>query len=287
MARPCPTLFPWLLAAALAATLPAASWAGAWTQPTGAYYFRIAAAGIDTRSRYDGSGARVPFQSLEATPRDAAYAMRELRAYGEIGLSERVTGYGSLTYKSVAVEDPAARRATRGAGDLWLGSRFRLTAAGAPPVSLAFETWLPTGYDPAAQPALGTGALDGAVRVVAGLSGRGWYTTGDVGWMARGGEYADQWLATAEAGGSLARVGGRVVLRLAEAVGAPPARATGFDPARANPRMAQLDVSLGYEVGAGTRLELGIAHALRGRETLAGNTIELAVARSGRIVPAP
>jgi len=261
------------------------SWvhAGAWTQSRGGYYGRVAFAGIDTEGRFDGDGERIAFQTSGTIARNGEYRSREIRGYGEYGVLERLTAYGSLTYKRVAVEDLTTVRETYGFSDLDLGGRYRLTPDGLPPVSVAAEARVPTGYSTDDNPALGAGQFDGTVKLLAGVSSAGWYATGDVGWMARGGRYQDQFVGSLEAGGRASRYGGRTVLRWAQSVGGEEPAGLGFDPALASPRMLMLDAALAVETLPGVNLEFALSHVLTGRSALAGNTLEVALVRSGRL----
>lgn len=258
--------------------------AGAWTQPVGGYYGRIGFAGIDTHARFDGSGDRVAYQTSGTIARDAEYRSRELRGYGEYGVLERLTLYGSLSYKRLAVEEQAALHETNGPGDLYLGARGRLTRGG-PPLSIAGEVKLATGYSTDENPSLGAGQSDATIKVLSGLSGARWYATGDLGWTHRAGSFQNQLVSSLEAGGRAgSRLGGRAVLRWARSIGELRALpAGGFDPALASPRMLVLDGAVSADVGANVSLELAVSSTLSGNNSLAGNTLEIAVVRSGSL----
>src|SRR5439155_12602483 len=115
------------LASAILAAPPAH--AGAWTQPPGSLYARLTYAGINSQTRFDADGE---CRSLEPrfafAARDGAteYRAREARVYAEYGLVERFTTYGSLTYKSVVMEEPVVKSTNSGFGDLMLGGRYRV-----------------------------------------------------------------------------------------------------------------------------------------------------------------
>jgi len=86
---------------ALLIVAPGSADAGAWTQPKGSAYIKIAAAGLDTRSRFDREGHRVGFDDLGGTTSLATeYRSREIRIYAEYGASDAVTLYGSLAYRT-------------------------------------------------------------------------------------------------------------------------------------------------------------------------------------------
>ena len=103
--------------------------AGAWTQPPGNLYARLTYAGITSRTRFDADGERVDLEPRFAFGgRDGAteYRAREARAYAEYGLIERFTTYGSLTLKSVVMDEPVVKSTKFGTGDFIVGGRYRV-----------------------------------------------------------------------------------------------------------------------------------------------------------------
>lgn len=275
------------LAAALAALLgiPGAARAGAWTQPDAHYYARVSIAGINSMSHFDESGRRVAFRSTGSVPLDAVYESRELRAYLEYGLLDRLTLYGSTAYKSLAMDEGRVRRVTSGLGDLGLGGRFRLTG-GRIPASVAGEVTVPPGYSTEDNPALGAGEVDVAFRGLVGASWGRIYTTADGGFRLRGGDYQNEIVGSLEAGGRLpGMLGGRCVLRFERSVGASRRATSGssFDPVLESPRRLTIGGVLSLEIQPGLELEGTISHVLSGRNALAGNTLEIALVGFGPI----
>jgi hypothetical protein len=261
-----------------------AALAGAWTQARGHVYFRAAVSGVDTDERFDVDGERVPFQESGAAIRDTEYRSRELRLYAEYGITDLVTGYGSLAYARLRMEQVSVRYETNGAADLYLGVRYRLTRGG-PPVSVSGEVKVPTGYATEETPALGAGTADGTARLLAGISRGRSYGTAEAGFTLRAGDFQNELLYAAEVGWSAPRtLSARAVLRGRRALGEPSPE-TGasplFDPGLASPRLATIDGVLGFEVARGVTLETGISRVLGGRNALAGTALEVALAWSG------
>src|SRR5262245_6937554 len=244
----------------------------------------MAGAGIDTRSRFDGSGSRVGLQLSGPAGRETLYRGREGRLYVEYGVLDALTGYGSFLYKDVRLEQPSVVYRTRGGGDAALGVRWRLVP-GRVPLSVAAEANVPTGYESADNPALGAGQVDATVRALAGVSGGWWYGTADAGYTHRAGRYRDEVVLTAEVGGRAAsRYGGRVVLRGVRSLGSTEAmQGTVFDPSLASPRSLVLDTVASVAISRAVSIEAGVSQARTGRNTLAGNTLELGLAWSADV----
>ena len=258
---------------------PASARAGAWTQPSGTAYIKVAAAGLDTRSRFDRDGNRVGFDDGGGLTRSTEFRSRELRIYGEYGASDAVTIYGSLAYKDLATEQLASRFEARGGGDLYAGVRYRLRD-GSVPVSLSIDGKIPTGYDITDQPSLGTGKADLGARLLAGTSFGRAYVTGDAGFLYRSGRYRNEMVFSGEAGTRLpGPIYTRALLRGIHALGRPATEDQGaiFDPGLSSPRELLLVGTVGLDVGDGVSLEAALAHVLNGREALAGNTVEISV----------
>ncbi|HEU4335492.1 MAG TPA: hypothetical protein VFT32_13435 [Candidatus Eisenbacteria bacterium] len=278
-----------ILAAALALLDPGSARAGAWVQPVDRGYFRLAFFGMDSRARYDENGERIGLYTSSGGSRPVEYGLREVRGYFEFGLGARVTGYGSLAWKQVRNTQPTAVFETTGSGDLNLGVRYGLRR-GAVPVGAAFELRLPTAYDETDAPALGAGAVDAIGRLLVGTSWGWGYTTGDVGYGLRGRGYRDEFLYDGELGSRfLGPLYGRAVVRGIVALGSggsPDMESRDvFDPGLASPRSLILSGTLGCDLAGGLALEASFEHAARGRDALAGNGVEIALAYTGFVRP--
>jgi hypothetical protein len=272
--------------------LPSQARGGAWTQPPGVAYVRAAYAWQSSRVRFDETGEKIGLEPPGSVRHDTEYRAREVRIYAEYGLLSRVTPYGSVAYKRVRIEEPVAvvrprlvpgvTHATDGFGDVYLGSRCRLSG-GSIPMSAAVEVKLPSGYSTSANPALGNGEVDVTLRGLVGASIRWLYTTADLGWSQRGGDYQNELVYSAEIGGRFAEsfYSWRGVLRGRRALGAvAPSAATTFDPSLASPRLLELSAAVGARVLPQLDVEVGAAQVLTGRNTLAGAVFELALAWS-------
>jgi hypothetical protein len=278
-----------ILAAAAAFTLSRTASAGAWVQPENRGYFRLAYFGMDSRTRYDGEGERVGLYSRSGGSRPVEYGDREVRGYGEYGISDRVTAYGSITWKQVQNRQPTAVFETTGSGDLYLGGRVALRS-GAVPWAAALELKLPTAYDETVAPALGSGSVDAIARLLAGTSWGWGYTTFEAGYSLRGGGYRDEWLYSGEVGSRVAgplyaRAVARGVVSLGSGTSEEAASREVFDPGVASPRSLTLSGTLGVDLGGGLALEGSFEHAAPGRDTLAGNGVEVGLAWSGLLRP--
>ena len=273
---------------------PPAARGGAWTQPPGRGYLRASFAWQSSRVRFDENGKRVGLEAPGSPRHDTEYRAREIRIYSEYGLLSSFTPYGSLAYKRLRLLEPSAFvrprfvpesvHSTSGLGDVTLGGRYRVR--GSPvPLSVAAEIKVPGGYSSAAIPALGNGKVDVTLRGLAGASARWAYATADLGWTRRGGDYQDELLYSAEVGGRFA--GGfyswRGVLRGRRALGAPtPSAMDAFDPSLANPSVLELSAVVGAQVFSGVDVEVSSAHAVSGRNSLAGPVFEVGLAWSPR-----
>ena len=269
--------------------LPLAASAGAWVQPESRGYFRLAYFGMDSRTRYDENGQRVGLYTSSGGSRPVEYGDREVRGYGEYGISDRVTAYGSIAWKQVQNREPTAVFETTGSGDLYLGGRVALHV-GLVPLAAAFELKLPTAYDETDTPALGSGSVDAIARLLAGTSWGSGYTTYDIGYSLRGGGYRDEGLYSGEVGNRIvgpfyARGVARGVVSLGSGKSEEAANRDVFDPGVASPRSLALSGTLGVDLGGGLVLEASFEHAAPGRDTLAGNGVEVGLAWNGFLRP--
>jgi hypothetical protein len=273
----------------IAVSSPTRADAGAWLQPEGRGYLRLSYFGMDTSSRFDESGARTGLFTRSGGSRPVEYGDREIRGYAELGVSDRVTAYGSLAWKRVRNTQPTAVFETTGPGDLHAGARYGL-ARGRVPLSVAFELKIPTAYDETDAPALGAGAVDGTARALIGTSWGWGYTTADAGYGVRGGGYRDELLLSGEVGSRFAGpLYGRTVARGVYALGSGSTSGAAerevFDPGLASPRSLVFSGTLGVDVGRGLAIEATFEHAAGGRDALSGNGLELALAYSGFALP--
>ena len=223
--RPLHPLLPWIpLAALLLAAAPGRLEAGAWTQPQGGFYSKLAGLSFSSLAYLDTDGER---HDRAVDPQEEL-SDRGLSAYLEYGLLDRLTLVASLPYKSLSFTNPRESRyfealdstivrqhpdqTASGLADLELRLRWRLLLDPAV-VSLAAGGKFPLGYEvpteiPESYVPLGTGETDGEVRLLVGKSlypvpG---YVTGTLGYRRRGGEYGDELFHGLEAGYSWNRL---------------------------------------------------------------------------------
>jgi len=248
--------------------------AGAWLQPKGDGYGKVSLLAQRTAQRLDDEG-----NPANANPGGADYAEQQVFFYGEWGLKHWFTALGSFAIKNQTIET-TPEFGTLSTGDLRLGGRLGLVQG---PKSLAIESlvWIPT-YpksdlsQPPSQreqflPA-GTGEPALEIRLLGGLSlfPLPLYTNLDVGYLARGGEFTDQWLGTVEFGGSNQNLFAKLELRwLFEA------SSGGVDlvGGRVSPpeRFLRAGIELAFRVVGPAWFNLGYSPLIQGQNTLDSN----------------
>ena len=223
----------WIPLAALLTAIPAPLHAGAWTQAPGGLYCKIAGLSFRSPEYLDAAGER---QVRAAKPSVEELSDRNISAYLEYGLLERLTlvatlPYKRLVYKKTEVKvfksDVLDTTITRvhpdeirtGLADLELRLRWRLLLNPAV-VSLALGGKFPLGYDVdqdgngalgtlgpspvdgASKVPLGTGAHDVDMRLLVGKSLYPFpgYLTSAIGYRQRGGAFSNEFFYGFEAG---------------------------------------------------------------------------------------
>jgi hypothetical protein len=199
--------------AALILLLPAAARAGAWLQPTGGSYVKVAGVHSATTDRIDCRGDREP-----AEPFGGTYSENKIFLYGEYGWTGALTAVGSFGFGEQEIVDAEVPDyGTRSSGDLRVGLRWGLRRDPRLPISVeslvsiptypSTDLTLPVGQREQYLPA-GSGEVEAELRLQAGLSF--WpvpgYANVDAGYRVRGGDFGDQWLLAAELGASLGRL---------------------------------------------------------------------------------
>ena len=222
--RPRPLLPCLPLAAILLAAAPGRVDAGAWTQPQGGFYSKLAGLSFSSRAVLNTDGER---QDRAVDPREEL-SDRGLSAYLEYGLLDRLTLVASLPYKRLVFRNPREARyfealdstivrqhpdqSRSGLADLEMRLRWRLLLDPAV-VSLAAGGKFPLGYEvpteiPESYVPLGTGETDAEVRLLVGKSlyPLPAYVTGTLGYRRRGGDFGDELFHGLEAGYSYNRL---------------------------------------------------------------------------------
>ena len=215
-------LRPWIPLALLLAAVPARLDAGAWTQSTGGFYFKLAGLSFRSQEYLNTDGER---QDRVEAPSTEELSDQGLSAYLEYGLRDHLTLVATLPYKRLLFEKrdvkvfgpPAdttiireyADETRSGLADLELRLRWRLLLDPAV-VSLAVGGKFPMGYKmrPESFVPLGTGESDGEVRLLVGKSlyPLPAYVTGSLGYRRRGGDFGDELFHGLEAGYSWNRL---------------------------------------------------------------------------------
>ena len=292
-------LRPWIpLTALLLAAVPAQLHAGAWTQPQGGFYSKLAGLSFSSRAYLDLDGERRDrAQDPQEELSDRGYS-----AYLEYGLLDRLTLVASLPYKSLEFTNPTEARyfealdstivrqhpdqSSSGLADLELRLRWRLLADPAV-VSLAAGGKIPLGYDvpteiPESYVPLGTGETDAEVRLLVGTSlypvpG---YVTGTLGYRLRGGDYGNELFHGLEAGYSFDRLLVKGVIEGIQTLG--DCGATGATGGLVGDQN-NLKFSPGLIWSFNDRVEISadLFHIVSGCNTAAGTTYALGLALKG------
>ena len=178
----------WLATGLLALCWAGEVGAGAWSQPRGGYYAKLSGIHYSTSEVFNDMGRRAAM-GMD----DNQFRARQVLAYGEYGLRERLTLTGQVGAGRLVSEDRFVERITWGLGDVHLGAKYQLTEGPlvlSPQVEVAF----PSGYDPEYDPALGTGHSELGTRLLAGLSlyPLPLYAGAEAGYKLRGGPFSNQ-----------------------------------------------------------------------------------------------
>jgi hypothetical protein len=249
--------------------------AGAWTHEAGGSFLKIGFEQWETDRRFGLDGSRVPYLDPAAGfIDDGDYRNQAFRAYGEYGFTDDWTATAAASLEEVRARGHGQALQQTGLSDITLQLKRRLLAAPLV-VSALGEVKLPTGYDAAQAPALGTGQVDFGGRLAMGRSLGALYLTAEAGYRVRG-KRADEFPFAIEAG---LTVRDQVLLR-GELSGAAslrmPAVSGGFDPASAESRYLSGGLAL-VLLGEPLDFVFGVDHALTGRNALAGTRYSFSV----------
>ncbi len=178
----------WLAMGLLAWCWAGAVWAGAWSQPRGGFYAKLSGIHYSTTEVFNDMGKRAAM-GMD----DNQFRARQVLAYGEYGLLERLTLTGQVGAGRLVSEDTFVERITWGLGDVHFGAKYQITRGRlvlSPQVDVAF----PSGYDRTYDPALGTGYSAQGARLLAGLSlyPLPLYAGAEMGYKVRGGPFSNQ-----------------------------------------------------------------------------------------------
>jgi len=149
---------------------------GAWNRDEDGYYVKIGLASLTAEEEYGMDGERRLLFTDTSLFRNGEFGMTDISLYGELGITDWLTGVASTQYK-VAVREalyrPTGRDTTAsasGLGDLWLGTRVRLLPRDKPyAASVTLSLKLPTG-SPVQEIPLGSGIIDYEASAAVGSS---------------------------------------------------------------------------------------------------------------------
>ena len=112
----------WLVMGLLALCWTCEVWAGAWSQPRGGYYAKLSGIHYSTTEVFNDMGKRA-LMGMD----DNKFRARQVLAYGEYGLLDRLTLTGQVGAGRLVSEDSFVERITWGLGDVHLGAKYQLT----------------------------------------------------------------------------------------------------------------------------------------------------------------
>jgi hypothetical protein len=158
--------------------------AGAWMRGPGHGYAKVAVVWVHADERLGADGGST------AMPADGHFNDAGIAVYTELGLLRHLDLVLATSLKRITVrDDTSIDVSTAGLADLQVDARLGALRAGPVLTAVIAGVKLPTGYRSDETPPLGTGAVDGRLRIA--VSG-GWprpfpgYLSGEVGYRWRG-----------------------------------------------------------------------------------------------------
>ncbi len=261
----------------LATALSSNVFAGAWTQPKGVFYEKIAFNYYYADHVFDSSKDRV------RTPNNGRFKDRNISNYFEIGITDYVTAITSFSYKWLHNDYTGGNFAARSFGDIDLGARIKLLEGKQGVVSTQVLVKVPGLYGSTDALPLGNGQYDLEARVLYGRSF--WplipgYGNIEAGYRWRAGAPSNEFRYLAEVGSDFgktplygrAKLDGTLSANNGSNMGSwgNPTATNNFD-------LGKLDLALGYKVRPTWGLEGSYIKELYGKNTSAGSTFSLAV----------
>ena len=266
---------PMLLSSLFLSARPDYAIGGAWTQPKGTQYNRVAFSTFWSTRSYDLNGDVASLSS------NGEFQDWNVSWYQEVGLLETFTFITSIPYKYVRYEDDTLVSDTWGAGDLEFGGRVRLLEK---PVVIGFQAMMkvPLGYDKDESVPIGNGQIDSELRL---LFGRSLYPLPayaglEIGYRVRGDEPSDEIRYLAEFGYTFfPRFSARVKLDGTLSAGNGQAETTGLNTTLTNEYdLGKLEVTGSFKVRENLFIEATWTPTLYGENPSHGHTVSLAVA---------
>lgn len=263
-------------AALLLVVLSSSSFAGAWTQPRGVFYEKLAFNYYYADHVFDSSRHRT------RTPNGGEFSDYNISNYFEIGLTDSLTAITSLSYKWLHNETLTTDSKSRGLADIDLGARFKLFDGKQGIVSTQVLVKIPGLYGSTDKLPLGNGQYDLEARFLYGRSF--WplipgYGNIEAGYRWRAGAPSNEFRYLGEFGMDFTKaLYGRVKLDGILSANNGSKLASGGNPtATNNYDLGKLDLALGYKISPSWGLEGAYVRELYGKNTSSGSTFTLAI----------
>lgn len=259
---------------------------GGWVPERGRSYLEASLLHASSDETYDAQGVLIPYRRLADVDRPTTYEDDALAVFAEFGLGDGLAAEGDVLFRRVRVTEPATVFTTSGPADLRLLLKrgFRADALA---WAISIETRMPLFYDETEYPALGSGFVDGAIQLHAGMGfTRGWGQA-EIGLRARGGPAVSEWPYAVQVGGMLGDRwsviadlrGNGLLARGGDAEVGEVGSEGSFDPARASSSVFQAGPGVAFLARPDLRLAVQGWHTFDGRNMPAGWKWKFAIAR--------
>lgn len=259
--------------------IPGIASAGAWTQPKGTLYAKMAANYFRSTAGYDRSGGIISVAD------NGSFEDFNVTWYQEYGLLENFTIIASLPYKTVRFEDDLLKSDTYGLGDIDVAGRLRIVRKPVV-VSLQALVKLPWAYDRDEQVPIGNGQVDLEGRLLVGRSLHPLpaYAGLELGYRHRDGDPSDEFRYLAEFGYTFVpRLSARVKLDGTLSVENGNDTGTGLNSTLTNEYdLGKLEVTTSFLIRENLFLECTWTPTVYGENTSQGHTFSLALAGTFR-----
>jgi protein XagA len=250
--------------------------AGAWTQPEGNLYTRVAFNYYAADKNFNEDGDRKNF------PQQGDFHDANTAIYVEYGFSRELTFIADTTYKYLKYEDNAIKSESWGVGDIDIAARYLVYGTQSSALSVQGLVKIPETYDETDNVPLGNGQYDFELRVLYGhslyplLPG---YCNFEAGYRFRREAPADEFRYLVEFGIDLSKN----AYARAKLDGIQSARNGSHDyDFNGNPSLTnnfdlgKLDICIGYKISNTYGIEIACTPALYGENTAAGITWTIA-----------
>jgi hypothetical protein len=274
----------------------------AWVKPRGGYYFKLSANYMLTNQEFNHKGEKISYLGNDLVFSDTRFRDINIYLYYEYGITNRITIWGDLVYKSytstrtistvyATTEEIAT---TTGFADMRLLAVYGIMLE---PVALSFALGpkIPMGYSQEPEndgPKLGTGYVDleSYLSVGTSLYPVPAYVSSSIGYRVRGGQFNDEMYLSVEAGYTIGSFffkafaefirstvtppdlyGGTIISPLPGGGGTLPTIYAG------DQDISKILPSVTYYFNSGFGIQAEINHVFAGKNTLAGTTYSLGI----------